>query len=687
MMSSNTEFQRRHNVCVDTGPVPSEKPKVVGIYGVSGCGKTFLLDQLKQTMDLESFAFYDGSEMIAIVTPGGLQAFQDMEEPQQLMYRQRAISQIGANCFESEKVGVVAGHLMLWSEEDGKALPVYTQYDLDIFTHILYLDVPSDIVAQRRLDDTGKDRPTLTATQLDDWKNEEKTLLYRLTRDHSILFSVLQHPFQVERVTALLDNFRTYSERHNFSLAKEELEKGLKDEGCVVLAMDADRTLAAEDTGTLFWTAASKKWPSVAAEDTLKKLFSGPLGYSHTAFGQAALLYEEIASDEDFEEICRDVASQVSMYPEIISLLQFMAEQNHVDIVIITSGLGLVWRKVLETEGLSQVVTIIGGGRTKDAFVVTAAVKAQLVSHLRRCLDRYVWAFGDSPLDLPMLNKADRAVVIVGEELTRSKKMDAELKTAIDDHGLRALQVVLPSTASPRRGLCEVKLTDPSVICDILDHQWPATRPNVIHATDTIATKLLATPMRNSAVAGPELREAHRRVGHHLATTYVAEIIGLEQPPIQHVLGRETRGYQLRHEKKTTIVALMRGGEPMASGVHDAFPHAMFVHAKDPGDVKMHHVEGQLTLIVVDSVINTGKSIFDFIQYIRNEIHATIHIVVVAGVVQAKCVTGTDGGTLVQQLASFARIHIVALRLSETSFVGSRQTDTGNRLFNTTHLP
>ncbi len=671
------------------GPASYGKPKVVGIYGVSGCGKTFLLDQLKQTMDQEQFSFYDGSKMIDTITPGGLKGFQNMEEEKQAMWRKRAIDEISMQCAGDNKVGIVAGHSMLWSEEQGKPLPVHTQNDLDVFTHMLYMEMPGDVVAERRDGDTQKNRPLLTANQLEDWQKEEKNRLGGLCRENGILFSVLQHPLQMDKVLALLDDFWIHSEHYNLSPAQEELRKSLKanEEGQgIVLAMDADRTLAAEDTGSLFWKLASSKWPSAAAKDTLKKLFSGPLGYSHTAFRQATLLYEDIANDLEFDELCRDVASQVFMYPEMVSLLHFVAEQDHVEIVIISSGLRLVWEKVLEREGLSKAVTIVGGGRIKDGYVVTAAVKAQLVAYLRAIHKKYIWAFGDSPIDLPMLNKADRAVVVVGEESTRSRTMDAELKTAINDYGLGAYQVVLPSSATPRSGIPMAKLTDPGFMFDIMGHRRSHKPPQLIHATDTEAAKLLATPMRNSAVAGPELREAHRRVGRHLATTFVADIVGLEQPPIQHVLGRQTRGYQLRHEAKTTIVALMRGGEPMASGVNDAFPLAMFVHAKDADDIKLHHLEGQITLILVDSVINTGKSIFGFIEHVRS-IHATIRIVVVAGVVQDKCVSGSNGGSLIQKLAPYARVHIVTLRISETCFVGSRQTDTGNRLFNTTHLP
>ncbi len=73
---------------------------------------------------------------------------------------------------------------------------------------------------------------------------------------------------------------------------------------------------------------------------------------------------------------------------------------------------------------------VIGGGRIADGIVVTAAVKGALVTRLREAkMD--VWAFGDSPLDLDMLRNANQAVVVVGEEQTRSNTMDSSLAAAI----------------------------------------------------------------------------------------------------------------------------------------------------------------------------------------------------------------------------------------------------------------
>ena len=662
---------------------------IVGLYGVPGSGKTYLLNQLEQRLGRDHFAFFEGSNMIASLVPGGLGEFQKLGEQEKVHWRQLAIDRLREECASNKRVAVVAGHYMFWSQEQEFGSPVLTQNDLDTFTHILYLDVPADIVTRRRLDDTIKHRPSLVATHLSKWQLEEKAQLRHLCRHHGILFSIVSYnTTMLDKVSTLLHDFKNHTEEYNISHAKSCLDKALvtyHGQLKTMLVLDADKTLTAEDTGALFWKRVSESRPFGDGEHTLKMLFSSPLGYSYTAFRQAVLLYEETGDDREFDALCQDVATMVTMHAEFVSLLQLVTEQKHVGAVVVTCGLRRVWDKVLEREGLSKKVKVIGGGRIADGFVVSPTVKSALVTHLRKAQCMYVWAFGDSPLDLDMLSSANRAIVVVGGEHTRSKAMDAALTKAIDHNGLQACQALLSSNASPRLNVTKlpiIKLTDSEFVESLLCGQHTHGGLQVLCAADRNAAKLLATPMRDAAVAGPELRDAHRRVGWYLAVEFLADVIGLEQSPIQHVLGHKTRGFRLLHEQQTTIVALMRGGEPMASGVNDVFPLAMFVHAKDPDDIKLHHLSGQLTIILVDSVVNTGKTIVECVQHVR-KLHAAIRIVVVAGIVQGECISK---GGLNQKLAHHAQLHLIALRLSETKFTGSGNTDTGNRLFNTTHL-
>lgn len=163
------DFQPDQSTTPEDWSASSDRAVVVGLYGIPGSGKTTLLNQLKQNLGQTQFAFYEGSEMIASVVPGGLDAFQRTKEEEKAHWRQCAVDVIGKHSAKSRQVAVVAGHFMFWLEKQECGLPVYTQNDLDTFTHILYLDVPAEIIAQHRLEDVNRSRPAVSITHLKKW--------------------------------------------------------------------------------------------------------------------------------------------------------------------------------------------------------------------------------------------------------------------------------------------------------------------------------------------------------------------------------------------------------------------------------------------------------------------------------------------------------------------------------------
>ena len=691
-----------------------KKPVIVGLYGVSGSGKTTLVEKLKPELEKLHFAFYDGSEVIADLVRGGLDAFKKLPKTEQMYWRERAIEKIEKECTESGKVGVVAGHYILWSEvhQDGKVIG--TKKDLDTYTHILYLDVPAVDLFNRRLDDKTRERGDISPIRLDEWQQDEKTQLLPVCRKHEILFLVVhQRPDLVAYVMMLLRDFQIHSEMYNLSKANCHLDQAMSirqaqlekmdadktlaphDLGDVtkgtplktMLVLDADKTLAPDDTGETFWQQKQGK-------SALNILFGGELQYSYTAFRQATMLYEEAASDEDFDKLCQAIADKVVMYQPVASLLKKGADEKFVGAIVITCGPRRVWEKVLEKEGLRGTVAVIGGGRIADGYVVTPALKAALVARLQVIHRVYVWAFGDGPLDLDMLKKANQAIVIVGE--MRSKSMEEKLKIAVDNEGLRAHQVLIPESTPPRLDnfrLPAFQLDDPDFRKLIFNQHKPILGPHahnetdknlvgprihLLHATEKTSAKLLMTPLRDARIAGSALRKAHGRVGKYLATECLMDLIGVEKFAIPHVQGYATSGYRLLHEKETTIVALMRGGESMALGVSDVFPLAMFVHQDKLDDVELDHLQGQETAVLVDSVVNNGDTLLKAIHHVR-KLAPNIRIVVVAWVIQSQALKHPV-------LVEIRNLSLIALRLSDNKYKGSRATDTGNRLFNTTHM-
>ena len=664
----------------------SSKPVVMGLYGLPGSGKSFLLNTLKRGLSHDEFSFYDGSHVIAEVTPGGLEAFQHLKEDDKRNFRDRAMGKIKQESCDTGKSAIVTGHAMFWDEEEEAGQLVCTSADWETYTHILYLDVSAEVIAEYRLSDQKRCRPAVSIAHLIKWQQAEKKQLRHLCRSHDIVFTTISaRQVSAGKLTPLILDLKRHTEDVNTMMAQQRMDEFINmgpEVPETMLVFDADKTLAPQDSGQLFWELLSAPCAEGDERFPLKSLFSSPLQYSYTAFRQAAILYDESIGEEDYHDHCEKVARKIKIHPELLDLLHLVTGQTHARALVLTCGLRGVWEKVLEREGLAKRVIVIGGGRLSDAPVMTPALKAALVTRLRDVHSSYVWAFGDSPLDLGMLKAANQAIVVTGDKTMRSVSMDEALTRSIGQDGFRPRQAVLPSNATARLDACRlplVHLTDEFFVESLFVRRQNL---HILHATDRFAAKLLMTPMRDAAISGPALRDIHSRVGWYLATEFCSQILGVETCPITHVQGHKTDGFRILHEQKTLIVPLMRGGEPMALGVNEALPLAMFLHAKVPSDIRHDHLQDRETIFLVDSVVNTGQSILQFVEHIR-KLHGSIRIIVIAGVIQAKSVSTSR---VAQELSRFRRLSFVALRLSDNQFTGRGNTDTGHRLFNTVHL-
>ncbi|KAI7403329.1 hypothetical protein KC328_g2424 [Hortaea werneckii] len=652
-----------------------DTPVIIGIYGLPAFGKTHLLNELRKVLDEYHFKFYDGSEVIERITDGGLAAFKQMGNAQKVITRIKAIKTIKAECTRERKTGIVASHFMLWSA-DGVSVKIDTPADWETYTHIIYLNTPVEKIMDRTEKDSGRaDRRQLPIADLQQWQNSEKTRLRKICYDNRILFAV-DDTADHDYISKLINRFREGDAKRNMRSVLQEIDQIMSSHEIqpqTVLLFDADKTLGVEDASYHFWMAAKKSGDSGG----LNEIFNSALGYSYLAFQQAMLLHEEL-NEQDFLKHCKDVASYATLRPEFVELLQEAAKYPHVAVVVITSGIGLIWDMILKREGLGDKVKVIGGCRLSDKYVVTPTVKGAAVKRLQSAHDATVWAFGDSEIDLPMLKNADHAFVVAGPGAKQQRAMWKALQRAIDVDGLEARQLLFPETATPWLNTCMLR----TITLEQVRNSIFGTL-ELIEATDTPSALVLQTPMRNSALSGNQLRQAHERCGWYLAIYHVTQVLGTEKYTMYDVHQNQTTGWRLKNEDKTVIVPIMRGGEPMAFGVSEAFPKAVFHHAKEPEEVLKKHLDGMKAVVLVDAVINEGGTIAGFVKHIR-QINPNIDIVVMAGVTQRDAVHGPK--ILTRALSGCGKVTLVTLRTSERKYKGQGATDTGDRLFNTTHI-
>jgi hypothetical protein len=115
-----------------------ERPTIVGVYGLPGSGKAFLLKQVEKELGTRDYTFYEGSEVIDKIYQGGLEVFKKLDEQHKLLWREKAIDKIRKECAASGKGGVVAGHFIFWPDGAEDGTRVFTDKDAAP-TPILYI--------------------------------------------------------------------------------------------------------------------------------------------------------------------------------------------------------------------------------------------------------------------------------------------------------------------------------------------------------------------------------------------------------------------------------------------------------------------------------------------------------------------------------------------------------------------
>jgi len=194
----------------------------------------------------------------------------------------------------------------------------------------------------------------------------------------------------------------------------------------------------------------------------------------------------------------------------------------------------------------------------------------------------------------------------------------------------------------------------------------------LIDHTNKPMMRLRVNRTRQADLSGPMLAEAHRSVGVELAAS-IAIHLTLEETPIEHVTGPST-GVQIKPGSELIVIAMMRAGLFVAEGIWASIPGSTLVLQSVNVSLQTLRAKDR-TIVIVDSVINTGNSIRNVLAMVKK---LEPSYVAVASLVAFR-------GNLDKLVDDFPDVDFHVARVSDHSYVGKGPTDTGSRLFGTTN--
>jgi hypothetical protein len=416
--------------------IPPQKPKIVGLFGLSGFGTASLLDQLNEEIGEDEFAFCDGNQALAAVTPGGLMVYNPFGEDKRPEFRDMALSGFEKECARKNIIGVVVRFLALWNE-DMHCYSVTPVADLKAHTHILYMEMPFKSYSGYQGGVFENAEVQANLKRWHGWQKAEICYLRHFCQENDITFTVLTpHLAEVPKVSSLIQDFRVLTEWHNRRYAEDQLMRIMSTPRAktveTVLLFDADGTLSPQDSEHLIWCQVPDHLMPRGLQQTPSKKSMGQNGNTYKDYLQTVLLHEEVFDDENFAAVCEKAAAAIRLYPDMLALLHWALKTPHTLPIILTGGPRLVWENVLKKVELFETVGLIGGGRHEDRAIVTPDVKGWLITLLQEQCNTKVWAFGSGEVDSIMLMKANQAVLITDSERWLTEDVKPNWKDVLD---------------------------------------------------------------------------------------------------------------------------------------------------------------------------------------------------------------------------------------------------------------
>ena len=370
--------------------------QVIGVYGVSGCGKSYALSKAKK--HAPEWRCLDGSELIEVVMrkeglEGGIAAFKKMNRAEKERVRLQATSILG----DFQGITLVAGHASFLTESGFD--DVFTNGDGAVYDFIVLLETSTQTIVDQRRNDSSRTREDLCTHQIQAWMDHERKVLQGKCQEFDIDLHILANP------NDLVDLIRGTVLPRVVTKARRQSEKALQEavqripHAQVYLLIDGDRTLSPTDTGKLMVETVQVQSQNGSEHqtkeyDSAKSIFKRYNDYCFQPFLEVAMYFNIAVQHETYGKMAATIASQTSVHDEWLCFLRNLPSNTQP--ILVSSGVPEIWKRVVQLHGIDMPV-IAGCNVGLHPYIVDSNAKTAVAVMLRdRSARNVIFSFGDS---------------------------------------------------------------------------------------------------------------------------------------------------------------------------------------------------------------------------------------------------------------------------------------------------
>lgn len=163
--------------------------KRIGLYGISGVGKTTLLKEITGRTD--QIVWFEGAKLVLEAAGLSLDSFKKLSEKEKYVFREKAIDIAFARQLQVQKSIIIDGHLAFATGEC-QYENIMTENDKSFYTQFIYLELDPEIVMQRQQNDLTKKR-VYSRDTIANWIAFEKQELEMVCKENNIPLCVVKN--------------------------------------------------------------------------------------------------------------------------------------------------------------------------------------------------------------------------------------------------------------------------------------------------------------------------------------------------------------------------------------------------------------------------------------------------------------------------------------------------------------